>query len=132
MYILAYFLGTDGAPEGGLTPLVSCARIEDNTQVLTSVALSASVITGFYYYDYATADEDSHYVGYVDSVTLPGLLRYAPFAGKGDSDIIASISDDVSSILTKLNSQYYEFRDLRRKHPEWNPNRRGMNEQGGT
>lgn len=131
MYILAYFCGTDGAPEGGLTPTVDCARLEDNTQVLTATALSATVITGLYYYDYSTADKDYHYVGVVDGgATLLGLLRYAPFAGKGDSDIIASVSTDVSSILTKLNSQYYEFRDLRRKHPDWNPFKEKRREQG--
>jgi hypothetical protein len=128
MYIFAYFCGTDGAPETGLSPTADVYRIEDTTQVLTAQALT-EIGDGWYYYDYSTADEDNHYVITVDGgATLPGLLRYAKGAGKPDGDIIASIESDVDEIKTKIDNQYFSFRDMRRKHPEWRPFEGGGNE----
>lgn len=119
MYILAYFCGTDGAPETGLSPTVDGYKIEDSTQVLTASALT-EIGDGWYYYDYSTADSSYHYVFTIDGgAALPGLLRYAVGSSPGDSADIATVSTNVDSIATDIDNLYYKFRDMRRKNPEW-------------
>jgi hypothetical protein len=54
---------------------------------------------------------------------LPGLLRYASGTSSGDSADITTVSTNVDSIATEIDNFYYKFRDMRRKHPEWNPSK---------
>ena len=131
MYIVAYFIGTDGAPEGGLTPTVDGCRIEGNAKVLAAVALTAAAIDGWYFYDQLEYDSKYHYIYTVDGgATLPGLLRYAPGVSGGDSSDISTLVTNLDTVSDDVKNQYYAFRDMRRKHPEWNPNRGKNNEQG--
>ena len=124
MYIVAYFIGTDGAPEGGLSPTVDGCRIEDNTKILAALALTEAAITGWYFYDFATADPSNHYVFTVDGgATLPGLLRYAAGTSSPDAADLSTLITNTDTISDDIKNQYYAFRDMRRKHPEWDTNR---------
>ena len=119
MYIVGFFIGTDGTPETGLSATVDGLRLEDNTKVLSAVACTAGNIDGVYYYDFSTADERYHYVFTIDSVTLPGLLRYAPGISPVSGAEIATVATNVSQLITDFANQYYNFRDMRRKFKDW-------------
>jgi hypothetical protein len=119
MYIVAYFIGTDGAPETGLSPTVNGHRLEETAQVLTDAALTEAG-DGWYFYNFSLADSSYHYVFTVDSVTLPGLLRYAAGTSSPDSADISTLITNVDEVSDDIKNQYYAFRDMRRKHPEWN------------
>jgi hypothetical protein len=129
MYILAYFIGTDGVPETGLTVTGEGYKVEDRSHVLSSVSFT-EIGDGWYYYNHSSADSSYHYVYTVDGgATLPGLLRYAAGASSGDSADISTLITNLDTVSDDIKNQYYAFRDMRRKHPEWNPMRGKENEQ---
>ncbi len=74
MKITAFF-NNSGTPATGLSPTIDVWTL-DGTQIVTDQAMT-EVAGGFYYYDFATYDEDEDYVIRADGTdTLVGSDRY--------------------------------------------------------
>ena len=73
MNIVAFF-SSAGVPAEGLTPVVRIITIS-GTVVVNNEEMT-EIESGFYYYDFATYDEDEDYVIRADGVTLTGYDRY--------------------------------------------------------
>jgi len=97
MNIITYFTES-GSPKMGLSPTISVWKVSDNSQVVTSQAMS-EIGGGFYKYNFAGYDPQEEYAIQCDGGTgLPATDRYTFGGNEGFHDDIDSIKDNVETI----------------------------------
>lgn len=101
MVVVTAFFTDDFAPITGLSPTLDIYRVSDNTQVVTSGAMT-EIAGGYYKYDFSAYDDDEEYVIIADGgATLDNTERYK-YASSSTADIKA-IFEDTDAIQPNID-----------------------------